>query len=53
MHVYSDEKKRQLYDEYGSFGLYLADQVGGLVIFEFLQIVVSIIRFNKLTTRVH
>lgn len=24
----SDEKKRQLYDEYGSFGLYLADQVG-------------------------
>ena len=27
-HVFSDEKKRQLYDEYGSFGLYLADQVG-------------------------
>ena len=26
--VFSDEKKRQLYDEYGSFGLYLADQVG-------------------------
>lgn len=26
--VLSDEKKRQLYDEYGSFGLYLADQVG-------------------------
>ena len=26
-HVFSDEKKRQLYDEYGSFGLYLADQV--------------------------
>jgi len=26
--ILSDEKKRQLYDEYGSFGLYLADQVG-------------------------
>ena len=26
-HFLSDEKKRQLYDEYGSFGLYLADQV--------------------------
>ena len=25
---FSDEKKRQLYDEYGSFGLYIADQVG-------------------------
>ena len=24
----SDEKKRQLYDEYGSFGLYIAEQVG-------------------------
>ena len=29
MHLnFSDEKKRQLYDEYGSFGLYIADQVG-------------------------
>ena len=25
---FSDEKKRQLYDEYGSFGLYIAEQVG-------------------------
>ena len=25
---FSDEKKRQLYDEYGSFGLYLSEQVG-------------------------
>ena len=27
-HIYSDEKKRKLYDKYGSFGIYLADQVG-------------------------
>jgi len=26
--ILSDEKKRQLYDEYGSFGLYIAEQVG-------------------------
>jgi len=26
--ILSDEKKRQLYDEYGSFGLYLSEQVG-------------------------
>jgi len=26
--ILTDEKKRQLYDEYGSFGLYIADQVG-------------------------
>ena len=26
--VSSDEKKRPLYDEYGSFGLYIAEQVG-------------------------
>ena len=26
--VLSDEKKRPLYDEYGSFGLYIAEQVG-------------------------
>lgn len=26
--VLSDEKKRRLYDKYGSFGLYLAEQVG-------------------------
>jgi len=26
--VLSDEKKRKIYDDYGSFGLYLADQVG-------------------------
>ena len=25
---FSDEKKRPLYDEYGSFGLYIAEQVG-------------------------
>ena len=23
-----DEKKKEIYDEYGSFGLYLADQIG-------------------------
>ena len=26
--ILSDEKKRPLYDEYGSFGLYIAEQVG-------------------------
>ena len=26
--IFSDEKKRPLYDEYGSFGLYIAEQVG-------------------------
>jgi len=26
--VLSDEKKRVLYDKYGSFGLYIAEQVG-------------------------
>ena len=26
--VLSDEKKRRLYDKYGSFGLYIAEQVG-------------------------
>ena len=26
--ILSDEKKRKLYDEYGSFGLYIAEQVG-------------------------
>jgi len=26
--ILSDEKKRQIYDEYGSFGLYIAEQVG-------------------------
>jgi len=26
--ILSDEKKRKLYDDYGSFGLYLADQIG-------------------------
>ncbi|XP_072162889.1 dnaJ homolog subfamily C member 5-like [Diadema setosum] len=26
--VLSDEKKRQIYDEYGSFGIYIADQIG-------------------------
>jgi len=26
--ILSDEKKRKLYDDYGSFGLYIADQVG-------------------------
>ncbi|PIK38078.1 hypothetical protein BSL78_25093 [Apostichopus japonicus] len=26
--VLQDEKKRQIYDEYGSFGLYIAEQIG-------------------------
>ncbi|XP_030849077.1 dnaJ homolog subfamily C member 5 [Strongylocentrotus purpuratus] len=26
--VLNDEKKRQIYDEYGSFGIYIADQIG-------------------------
>ena len=26
--ILSDEKKREIYDKYGSFGLYLADQFG-------------------------
>ena len=26
--VLSDEKKRRLYDKYGSLGLYIAEQVG-------------------------
>ena len=25
---FSDEKKRQVYDEYGSFGLYISEQAG-------------------------
>ena len=28
MIYYRDEKKRKIYDEYGSFGLYIAEQVG-------------------------
>ena len=30
--ILSDEKKRELYDKYGSFGLYLADQFGEEVV---------------------
>ena len=26
--VLNDEKKKQIYDEYGSFGLYIAEQIG-------------------------
>ena len=26
--IFSDEKKRQVYDEYGSFGLYISEQAG-------------------------
>lgn len=30
--ILSDEKKRELYDKYGSFGLYLAEQFGDEVV---------------------
>ena len=33
-----DEKKRKIYDKYGSFGLYVADQVCNTQIFLFLDI---------------
>ena len=30
--ILSDEKKREIYDAYGSFGLYIADQFGDEVV---------------------
>ena len=43
-----DEKKRNIYDKYGSFGLYIADQVGE----DNIGIINSLMVFNSIWFKV-